>query len=107
MDTKRSEPFKEYSKPSTYVERNQRWLVPFIGMIVLLIVPMLLTVLQGSDSGFPIPQWLFYTLAVFSALLAGINAVLTDTTSARAVRIIVSAGALLWVLLKTIEYLSK
>jgi len=81
-----------------YFERNSRWLRPIIAGLIFLIVPAIAApFLEGV-----IPQVVPSLLAAFAFLVAGVFAVLTETLSARLLRVIaplVAAGLILYAIL--------
>ncbi|MWL91747.1 MULTISPECIES: hypothetical protein [Cupriavidus] len=69
----------------SYLDRNLKWLFPLFAILVLLLTPELLEIAHSSLS---IPASLQHIGIAFAFLLGGIGATLTDTISAKLVRVL-------------------
>lgn len=83
---------------ANYLARNSRWLRPIVAGLIFIMAPALAaSFLEGV-----IPTVVPSLLAAFAFLVAGVFAVLTETLSARLVRVIaplVATGLILYAIL--------
>ncbi len=89
---------------AAYYQRNQRWLMPLLGLAILVMVPLTLTMFDSGLGGKPaaLPGWMHavaYGGCILGAFLVGLGAVFTDTLSADILRVVLPAGALTMALL--------
>lgn len=79
-----------------YFERNRRWLVPAMGGFMIAAGAGMLNVIAGKSpdpSVATLPSWMPIAGLAIGGFGAGIGAMLTDTASARIMRLIGTAGA--------------
>ncbi|EGU3395833.1 hypothetical protein H3J60_004561 [Salmonella enterica] len=79
-----------------YFERN-RWLTTLIVLVVFLAVPVMATTF---GAGFTLPGWLRLAVSLAACVVIGVQAMMTDTLSAKIFRalVIVCAigGVIIW-----------
>jgi protein-S-isoprenylcysteine O-methyltransferase Ste14 len=87
-----------YTSPyQLYFHRNKRWLLAAMGTALVVVAPMLASVIDPTV-GELAPEGLVFVGLVCGAFSIGIGASMTDTASARVVRVLgfgVAVGALM------------
>lgn len=75
----------------SYFERNQRWLKPTFGGLMIAMGAIIVLVMGGQNAD-TVPAWLPAVGLVVAGFGAGLGAMFTDTTSAYIVRFVGTAA---------------
>lgn len=75
-----------------YIEGNRRWLMPLVAVFIIVAGPMLLRAFEdGAQASWP--AWVSALACLLGGFVVAFGAAITDTASARVVRLVGCAAA--------------